>query len=452
MISQMDQIYANASVTIIAAADGDTELGLCGVSMPRQLKRRVNIQDVALLELPGKKRDLRYSKWATRGWTFQEGYLSSRRLIFTNTQVLFVCNRMNATESLQKLLGTTCACDDMSFDYLIPQHGSVETSTFSASGLLFHIQEYSKRELSRPSDSLNAILGVLNFYTKITANLTEPVLQLPWGLIAEKHEKKDSFDLRFFWHHGRQLPTRRADFPSWSWTGWGGPLKFSRSRILLQPKSTVEEDRFSYLEWQLSMRDTDGKSLEMYDIALQEFETRKSKVQLHQPGPKQLLVSCLVIRVSFPEFDLTKDSNKEETEVSIGDTGELISVLRSELPDASVTFQIWRGIYVAFYRDSVHWDQQIEKQDDVLGLLLPTTRSKYGWQALYCLLVRQVGEGVYERVGMLFMDEVLLLHEYSARRCYVDEVENALDKFTISDTQRWSPFANTAERRTICLV
>jgi hypothetical protein len=37
MISQMDQIDANASITIIAAADGDTKLGLCGVSMPRQL-------------------------------------------------------------------------------------------------------------------------------------------------------------------------------------------------------------------------------------------------------------------------------------------------------------------------------------------------------------------------------------------------------------------------------
>lgn len=65
MIGQMDQIYANASITIIAATDGDTEMGLCGVSRPRQLQRHVNVQDVALLELPLGHEALASSKWAS---------------------------------------------------------------------------------------------------------------------------------------------------------------------------------------------------------------------------------------------------------------------------------------------------------------------------------------------------------------------------------------------------
>ena len=87
MISQMDQIYANASITIIAAADGDTELGLCGAFMPSQLQRRANIQDVALLELSYPVTDFTSSKMGHErlDWTYQEGHVSRTRLIFTET-------------------------------------------------------------------------------------------------------------------------------------------------------------------------------------------------------------------------------------------------------------------------------------------------------------------------------------------------------------------------------
>ncbi|KAJ0109926.1 HET-domain-containing protein [Diaporthe amygdali] len=121
IISQMDQIYANASITIIAAADRDTEMGLCGVSMHRQLQERVDIQDTALLELPFGHENLTSSKWASRAWTYQEGYLSTRRLIFTNTQILFLCNGMYAAESSQQLLKANCYSDHTDeFKHLIP--------------------------------------------------------------------------------------------------------------------------------------------------------------------------------------------------------------------------------------------------------------------------------------------------------------------------------------------
>lgn len=450
MISQMDQIYANASFTIIAAADGDTELGLCGVSMPRQLQRGVKIQDVALLELPDDSADLTYSKWATRGWTYQECYLSRRRLIFTKSQVLFLCNGMCATESLQRLLSTTSFSRGTgSFGALIPRFEDRQCR-FSAGDLLRQIQEYSKRELTRPSDSLNAILGVFSYYTKTSANLKSPVLQLPWGLIANKHEKKDSFGLHFFWHHGTQLPSRRADFPSWSWTGWGGPLTFFGPEIILQPDRTVQEGHLSYLNWQLSMRDADGKTVEMYDIAWKEFEARESKVRLDQPDPKQLHVSCLVISVSFSKFKLKKDQDKETTEILIHDTGELLSCHRNVLNGTLPTLQVWRGIYVKQNRSRNQVDQQIGRRDCILGLLFANSSEGFVGVIHDCLLVRQVGEDLYERIGLLHLHDMTNLE--LPGRIYVDAVGNVLDNFTISDTQRRRPFADTAERRTICLV
>lgn len=451
MISQMDQIYANAAFTIIAAADGDTELGLCGVSMPRQLQRRVHIQDVILLELPSAAAGLTSSKWATRGWTYQEGYLSRRRLIFTKTQVLFVCNGMYATESLQKLLDTTCSSGSKrsEFNHLFPQH-HVLNFRFRVKDLLHQIQEYSTRELSRPSDSLNAILGVLSYYAKGSANRESPYLQLPWGLMAYKGAKKNSFDLPCFWHHKKKLPTRRPDFPSWSWLGWGGPLKFLGPEIILQPESTIEKGSLFYLDWHLSMRYADGKTLEMYEIACKEFEARKSKDRIYQPGPKQLLVSCLVIPVSFLNLNLTEDQRRKPTAISIHDTGELFSVRRNGHNEVHPTLQIWEGIYAGLDRSRLYLDQKIENQDHILGLLSGIRKGKSGFGLFHCLLARQMGDGLYERVGLLEMRDLTDLQIRG--RIYVDAVGSVLDRFTISDAQRRHPFADTAERRTICLV
>lgn len=456
MISQMDQIYANASFTIIAAADGDTELGLCGVSMPRQ-PQRVNIQDVTLLELPDAVADLASSKWTTRGWTYQEGYLSRRRLIFTKTQVLFLCNRMYATESLQEFSRCPCVFDDIArFHHLIPKFYDSQPR-LSTVDLLHQIQEYSTRKLTRPSDSLSAILGVLSYYVRTSANLEWPVLQLPWGLIAKKYAEKNVFGLHFFWYHEDQLPTRRTDFPSWSWTGWGGPIKFLGQTILLHPERTVKEDRFSYLDWQLFMQDTEGKTSEMYDIAWKEFEIRNSVDRLRQADSKPLLVSCLVIPVSYRESNQTACQRKHKTEVCIEDTHKHIPVRRTWFDDALAILQIWKGIYVGLDKSHIKLDQQIKSHDDILGLIFAGRNRRCRENDYHCLLVRHNDErdkDLYERVGLLLMndDTDLEFSTWSSGYVNVDAAGNVLDRFTLSDSQRRHPFADTAERRTICLV
>lgn len=461
MISQMGQIYANASITIIAAADGDTEMGLSGVSKPRQLQNWVDIQDVAILELPLGHEALTSSKWASRAWTYQEGYLSTRRLIFTATQILFLCNGMYASESLQQLLKTTCCTDDTAeFKHLIPNF-TVAKRRFSVHDLLNQAQEYSKRKLTHSSDSLNAFLGVLNYYTKNSASSISPVLQLPWGLIASKHAKKNAFVLHLLWSHNGSA-TRRSECPSWSWTGWGGPLSFWASEIILQPQHEIDEDPVSYFDWKISVREADDNIVEMYELAWKEFETRNVKHRLHQEGPKELQVSCLVIPVSFGDLDLSKDQKKHTTEITVQDTEELILVGRNLSGGFQPILEVWKGIYIVLDQADVRMDQQVEKQDCILGLISIFRSGRGYWGFYRCLLVRQVGEGLYERVGSvefrgLDLDPNIFTPEdlpYKAESqvVFMDAKGTTLDKLTVSDRQRRYLFADTAESRTIRLV
>src|SRR5690349_12789689 len=111
-ISQMDQIYAHSVLTIVAAAGEDAEYGLPGVSTrsrPKQkvatskqiLPRRWN-RNVTFLQLPAHPaQTIKSSVWATRGWTYQEGILAQRRIIFSDHQVSYLCNQSHWCESMK---------------------------------------------------------------------------------------------------------------------------------------------------------------------------------------------------------------------------------------------------------------------------------------------------------------------------------------------------------------
>lgn len=88
----MDSIYSGAALTIVAAAGKDAEYGLTGISHPRDANSqlRIKVGDFLLVshnEAPGNI--LADSHWNTRGWTYQEGILSLRRLVFTDRRIFF---------------------------------------------------------------------------------------------------------------------------------------------------------------------------------------------------------------------------------------------------------------------------------------------------------------------------------------------------------------------------
>ena len=101
-ITNMDLIYREADITLIAAAGEDASFGLPGVGVARRVQEpRARIGPWLMRPIPpNAAHEILQSKWSTRAWTYQEGLLSSRRLVFTKSQVFVQCNKMACSETL----------------------------------------------------------------------------------------------------------------------------------------------------------------------------------------------------------------------------------------------------------------------------------------------------------------------------------------------------------------
>jgi hypothetical protein len=105
LIRRMNLIYKESDLTIIAAAGAGPDYGLPGVSS----RRRSNVPQASLLKLGPhaliptldlfdlqafhlrRMDEFANLKWNSRGWTYQEGVVARRRLIFTESLVVFQC-------------------------------------------------------------------------------------------------------------------------------------------------------------------------------------------------------------------------------------------------------------------------------------------------------------------------------------------------------------------------
>ncbi|KAK2616487.1 hypothetical protein QQS21_000529 [Conoideocrella luteorostrata] len=96
-IANMDAIYGNAALTIVASTNSNPTQGLPGVSnIPRSKEANYAVVQgmilaVAMHDYRNPLIELNESLWNTRAWTFQERYLSQRLVIFSDSEVMFVC-------------------------------------------------------------------------------------------------------------------------------------------------------------------------------------------------------------------------------------------------------------------------------------------------------------------------------------------------------------------------
>jgi hypothetical protein len=103
---------------------------------------------------------------ASRGWTYQEGLLSKRRLIFTDDQVVFVRNGMRCIESAVFPLD---AVHDQRrrFRSKLPlgvaQSLTPDTAAYE---VMRYISEFAKRDLTFLTDRLHAIRGIFHVFEK----------------------------------------------------------------------------------------------------------------------------------------------------------------------------------------------------------------------------------------------------------------------------------------------
>ncbi|CAI9627456.1 unnamed protein product [Alternaria burnsii] len=238
-IQQMDLIYTSAMLTLIAAAGNDPSYGLPGISNARKLRYlETAIGNVSISFTPKAVYDaVADSPWFTRGWTFQEGYLSRKRLYFTESGVLYICRKSYEHERF---------CRGLAGSGVSMLRGSVDSRAFEIEDdghrvlheVMRLLEQYMTRQLSYETDVLNAILGVLNYHH--TRNLSiGTICGLPYqtsiagpGIICLN------------WRHDRPA-TRRLGYPSWSPFGWVGPVRFSHIDYQFHP-SEKDDATFSY--------------------------------------------------------------------------------------------------------------------------------------------------------------------------------------------------------------
>jgi hypothetical protein len=224
-ISQMDLIYANAQLTIISAPR-DPNDGLPGVGgVLRKEHQHLHVRGwIIASTLPHPQWSVGNSKWITRGWTYQEGLLSKRRLIFTDEQILFECNSMHCAEALLLPLDSMHYNVEKTFREHVPDGplGPKSPGT-EPYDIMKYISIFSKRQLSFPEDRINAMKGIFHVFQ----SSSKPIHQLmgvPVMPLAQSWRSPDQgFMIGLTWTH-RKPGTRVKEFPTWSWAGWSGEL------------------------------------------------------------------------------------------------------------------------------------------------------------------------------------------------------------------------------------
>lgn len=423
----MDKVFSSAYLTIIAAAGQDAHAGLPGVSrVHRTQLQEANICGAHFVQLPRPAlATIMSSHWAERGWTFQECCLAGRRLVFTEDQALFLCNELIVVESVKPhIYGDQLLYD---FEHLIRRQ-IMQENTSEHFKLLDQVQEYSARKVSYDSDSLNAFLGVLHQWEADLAETKKPMSHL-WGLPirgATGHGP-GIIDFYIMWSHTYQNAARRPGFPSWSWAGWEGKKKFRYPPIHLD-ETRQRQTRFGDIHISVQSDSQDTQKLADFH---ENSVARITKAQYHQPGPTRLLVICAVFPVRVKHFRLSQDERHVRTELLLNDTRK--SIIRPIGGDLCL-FRVFEKIQVGI---PGMLDQQVQPDERLSGLLLTYSFLRY------FLVVKEVGEGLYERVG--------LFHWWQADfdKLFLNEDDCILDRVTLP---RKRFFPTEFERRTMCLV
>jgi len=205
----MGRIYAESELVIIAAAGRTSDYGLPGVSTRfREAQRVIELDtDVQLIEMFDMDSTLRESVWAERGWTHQEGYLATRRLVFTDKEVSYLCGRGKWQESVQRP-----GIDDHDF-HMETNLPDFPLGSDSGTRVPDVLNSYSARKLSFEGYILSACTGTL-----------EKLVDLHfWGIVARISASTPNIELSLEWINYPSPGQKRTNFPSWSWVASTGP-------------------------------------------------------------------------------------------------------------------------------------------------------------------------------------------------------------------------------------
>lgn len=289
-IKQMDLVYSGSVFTIIAAAGQSPEYGLPGVGhRPREEQMSRVVRGRHLIGALDHPRDLvTDSVWMTRAWTYQEGMLAKRRLIFTEQQVYFDCQKMWVEELGKDLRGSDVGIRlTISGGGYGPKHSMFESMNCGndSEAIFDIISSYSTRSLSFTNDRLNGLQGLLN----ALAAEDQPAYHVQGVPIISKSRDyqacgprrtmpkwplETAFMVGMTWSVKPQLRPD-TEFPSWSWLAWSGQVRWPTTNEAVMSMNMYWIDKFhdlpprsDSLVW-VEFSQDDIRSLDVYMSSVQ---------------------------------------------------------------------------------------------------------------------------------------------------------------------------------------
>ena len=194
----------------------------------------------------------------------QETCFSQRRLIFADGQVYFHCQRAIWREDFAaEDINMRCNLGEFDNAFAINNPNMPPTEQYAKL-----VREYSRRKLTYDSDAMNAFKGALQFLestleTRCYSGLPEAYLN--WALL---------------WASSESLIRRTAFpftvFPSYSWVGWKGEVRFPRL-----------PGGYTYLEWlkDYCWIEYGKRKLDGIDVPLLDFESLRALFKLGDALP-----------------------------------------------------------------------------------------------------------------------------------------------------------------------
>ncbi|KAF3002419.1 hypothetical protein E8E13_003513 [Curvularia kusanoi] len=351
-IMAMNNIYNAASLVLVVAHGDSMDFGIPGISRPRpKTQLQEDIDGLRLTNLVQEQRGSPLALWQTRAWTYQEAVCARRLIRFTNTQVHYQCQVLTYHEDMYR---GTLDIDGEKWRACV-LYQDHEQSKFDA--LKRHLDNYTSRKLSFPSDVYNAFMGIANLLYE--SDYSESFL---YGL------PRTDFGRALLWFAwDGTKPTPRVDTPdlicpSWSWasamvhgekvayreTTYYGPLAAWITEIQDSewPEATgdegwqeymkpaEQEDCVVYSPNQELLQDMDGSILQekvTYQSPTQNISTtrriayRDYTPELDEAKPGYLVVLAQVASFKLGQsrsvgwgLDIIDSANKEAGELSGG--------------------------------------------------------------------------------------------------------------------------------------
>lgn len=261
-LNLMGGIYANAIVTVVSLS-GDAIDGLPGIkgaSMPRKVNQDVvefgEEQLVTHIPWNDPQRDWSRHPYFDRGWTYQEYLLSSRKLLFFQDKVHWLCSHACWHEDMAM---STETAEEPVGDVTSWLSASEMTGSQRKKELNHTIQKYCMKQLRYDEDALPAISGTLRALSRFFPGgflYGIPEALFEWGLCwtpdnatAELRRRQPSL-------RPQESRLHPSELPSWSWVGWhGGIAMSSRSEEMLSALQSdhtalpVKCETFAITQW-----------------------------------------------------------------------------------------------------------------------------------------------------------------------------------------------------------